>query len=73
MDKQEFRETASLEILGSLIESSSHPILESLLLKDLYVDLSIHYADLLWERLNDNEETIKERLEKWMEKEKKKQ
>ena len=47
IERDKLRSQAAISILGSLIETTKHPLIECIAVKEIYSDIAVLYADAL--------------------------
>jgi len=60
MDKSELRAQAAISILNSLLETTSHSVIECIAIKEIYAKIAVMYADELIKALDTPEINIKD-------------
>lgn len=60
MDKSELRAQAAISILNSLLETTSHSVIECIAIKEIYAKIAVMYADELIKTLDEPEINIKD-------------
>ncbi len=60
MDKSELRAQAAISILNSLLETTSHSVIECIAIKEIYAKIAVIYADELIKALDEPEINIKD-------------
>ena len=60
MDKSELRAQAAISILNSLLETTSHSVIECIAIKEIYAKIAVMYADELIKALDEPEINIKD-------------
>ena len=60
MDKSELRAQAAISILNSLLETTSHSVIECIVIKEIYAKIAVMYADELIKALDEPEINIKD-------------
>ena len=63
IDWEQVRVNASISILNSLLETTPHSIIEEGVIKDVYADVAIAYADALIKKLR-NSDVVEEIIDK---------
>ena len=60
MDKSELRAQAAISILNSLLETTTHSVIECIAIKEIYAKVAVMYADELIKALDAPEINIKD-------------
>ena len=64
MNKEDLRQQAAINILNALLETTQHPIIESIAIKDIYAHVAVLYANSLVDALDKKDYEIMEWLKK---------